>query len=57
LENFNEIISIELNLPFQPYINIDFSKFKSLVKNIDEQTIFLPTDKPSGHVYGMLERK
>lgn len=56
LEQIEEINSIEMTLPNKHYVNIDFSKFKDLVRN-DEETVFLPLDKPSGVIYLKLKRK
>lgn len=55
LEKIPEIESIEMTLPNKHYVNIDFSKFKSLVDN-KEETVFLPLDKPSGVIYLKLNR-
>lgn len=51
-----EINSIEMTLPNKHYVNVDFSNFKKLVKD-DEQNVYLPLDKPSGTIYAKLERK
>jgi urate oxidase len=56
LEKIGDINSIEMTLPNKHYVNIDFSKFKNLVGN-DEETVFLPLDKPSGVIYLKLSRK
>lgn len=57
LEQIEEINSIEMTLPNKHYVNIDFSKFKDLVRNDEEETVFLPLDKPSGVIYLKLKRK
>lgn len=51
-----EINSIEMTLPNKHYVNVDFSSFKNLVKD-NEQNVYLPLDKPSGVIYAKLERK
>jgi len=56
LQDVAEIDSIEMTLPNKHYVNIDFSKFKNVDRNADE-TVFLPLDKPSGIIYGKLDRK
>jgi len=56
LEKIQEINSIQMTLPNKHYISVDFSKFKSLVQD-DEQTVYLPLDKPSGVIYAKLDRK
>lgn len=56
LEKIQEINSIEITLPNKHYVSFDFTKFKSIV-NDDDQTVFLPLDKPSGVIYAKLDRK
>lgn len=56
LEKIPEINSIEMTLPNKHYISFDFTKFKSIVRD-DEQTVFMPLDKPSGTIYAKLDRK
>lgn len=56
LEQIEEIDSVEMTLPNKHYVNIDFSKFKQLVGN-DDETVFLPLDKPSGVIYLKMDRK
>ena len=55
LEQINEINSIEMTMPNKHYINVDFSRFKGLVAN-DEETVFMPIDKPSGVIYLKMNR-
>jgi urate oxidase len=55
LQQINEINMIEMTLPNKHYINFDFSKFKEVVNN-DEETVFLPLDKPSGVIYLKMNR-
>lgn len=55
LEQISQIESIEMTLPNKHYVNIDFSKFKTLVDN-EVETVFLPLDKPSGVIYLKLNR-
>jgi urate oxidase len=55
LENIKELNSIEMTMPNKHYVNVDFSRFKGLVAN-DEETVFLPLDKPSGVIYLKMNR-
>lgn len=57
LEEIADVNSIEMTLPNKHYVNIDFSKFKKLVNTDQEETVFLPLDKPSGVIYLKLGRK
>jgi urate oxidase len=57
LEKIGDINSIEMTLPNVHYVNIDFSRFKDLVRSDGEETVFLPLDKPSGVIYLKLNRK
>lgn len=57
LEQIKSINWIEMTLPNVHYVNIDFSKFDSLVDTEEEETVFLPLDKPSGVIYLKLARK
>ncbi|KAG5674372.1 hypothetical protein PVAND_004346 [Polypedilum vanderplanki] len=56
LEKIKDIKSIEMTLPNKHYINFNFAPFKSIVYD-DEQTVFIPLDKPSGVIYAKLDRK
>lgn len=57
LEEIEDVNFIEMTLPNKHYVNIDFSKFKKLVNIDQEETVFLPLDKPSGVIYLKLGRK
>lgn len=57
LEKVPAISSIEMTMPNKHYISFDFSKFKGLEGTNDDQSVFLPLDKPSGVIYGKLDRK
>lgn len=57
LEQIKAINWMEMTLPNVHYVNIDFSKFNSLVSTEVEETVFLPLDKPSGIIYLKLARK
>jgi urate oxidase len=56
MDKINDINSIEMTLPNKHYISFDFSKFKNIIAD-DEQTVYLPLDKPSGVIYAKLDRK
>ena len=56
LEIVPSICSIEMTMPNKHYVNFDFSKFKNL-EGPQDDTVFLPLDKPSGVIYGKLDRK
>lgn len=57
LEKVPGINSIEMTMPNKHYINFDFSKLKGLEGSNDDDTVFLPLEKPSGVIYGKLNRK
>lgn len=57
LEKVPAINWIEMTMPNKHYVNFDFSKLKGLEGNNDDETVFLPLDKPSGVIYGKLDRK
>lgn len=44
-----------MTLPNKHYVSVDFSKFKQIVRD-NEQTVYLPLDKPSGVIYAKLDR-
>lgn len=56
LDKIREIVSIEMTLPNKHYVSVDFSQFKSIVKD-EEQNVYLPLDKPSGTIFAKLDRK
>jgi urate oxidase len=56
LEKIKEIKSINMTLPNKHYVGFNFSKFKKLIKN-DEENVFVPLEKPSGCIYAKLDRK
>jgi urate oxidase len=56
LEKIREIVSIEMTLPNKHYVSVDFSQFKKIVTD-GEQNVYLPLDKPSGVIYAKLDRK
>lgn len=57
LDKIRDIVSIEMTLPNKHYVSVDFSQFKSIVNNDQEQNVYLPLDKPSGTIYAKLDRK
>lgn len=57
LETVQPISWIEMTMPNKHYVNFDFSKFKGLEGGSEDDTVFLPLDKPSGVIYGKLDRK
>ncbi|CRK89803.1 CLUMA_CG003441, isoform A [Clunio marinus] len=59
LERVPAINTIEMTMPNKHYFAFDFSKFKGLEieSTNDGDTVFLPLDKPSGVIYGKLNRK
>lgn len=57
LENVPAINWIEMTMPNKHYINFDFSKLKGLEGTSNDDTVYLPLDKPSGVIYGKLDRK
>lgn len=57
LEIVPSINNIEMTMPNKHYVNFDFSKFKGLEGSSDDDTVYLPLDKPSGVIYGKLDRK
>jgi urate oxidase len=46
-----------MTMPNKHYINFDFSKLKGMEGSNEDETVFLPLDKPSGVIYGKLDRK
>lgn len=56
LEKIPQIDSIEMTLPNKHYVSVDFSQFKTIVKD-QEQNVYLPLDKPSGVIFAKLDRK
>jgi urate oxidase len=57
LEIVPAINTIEMTMPNKHYVNFDFSKLKGLEGSNDDDTVYLPLDKPSGVIYGKLDRK
>lgn len=57
LEMVPAINWIEMTMPNKHYVNFDFSKLKGLEGSSEDDTVFLPLDKPSGVIYGKLHRK
>lgn len=57
LENVSAINWIEMTMPNKHYVNFDFSKLKGLEGSNDDETVYLPLEKPSGVIYGKLDRK
>lgn len=57
LENVPSINSIEMTMPNKHYINFDFSQLKGVEEGDVNDTVFLPLVKPSGVIYGKLDRK
>lgn len=56
LKCIKEVKSISMTLPNKHYVGFDFSKFEKIVRN-DEETVFVPLDKPSGCIYAKLDRR
>lgn len=56
LSKIKEVKSIKMTLPNKHYVKFDFSRFKKLVRD-DEETVFVPMDKPSGCIYAKLDRQ
>lgn len=57
LEKVPAINSIEMTMPNKHYIDFDFSKLQGLEGGNEDTRVFLPLEKPSGVIYGKLERK
>lgn len=51
------INSIEMTMPNKHYIDFDFSKLQGLEGSNEDNKVFLPLDKPSGVIFGKLNRK
>jgi urate oxidase len=51
------IENIEMTMPNKHYITFDFSKLKGLDGVGTDDSVFLPLDKPSGVIYGKLDRR
>lgn len=49
--------SIEMTMPNVHYITFDFSKLKVLEGSSENDSVYLPLDKPSGVIYGKLDRR
>lgn len=56
LDNVKEVQFIEMTLPNLYYNAFDFTKFKS-VSNDEEETVFVPLEKPNGLVHAEFERE
>jgi len=52
-----QISSIEMQMPNKHYIDLDFSSFTKLRIEGQNKEVYLPLDKPSGIIYGRLNRK
>lgn len=57
LEDIPSINSIEMTMPNKHYIDFDFSKLQGLEGSGEDNKVFLPLEKPSGVIYGKLNRK
>lgn len=57
LESIPSIDNIEMTMPNVHYVNFDFSKFQGLEGTSEDSTVYLPLDKPSGTIYGKLDRR
>lgn len=57
LEKIKAIENIEMTMPNKHYINFDFSQFKGIEGTNEDTTVCLPLEKPSGTIYGRLDRR
>jgi urate oxidase len=57
MQENSAIQNIEMTMPNKHYINFDFSKLKGLEGVGDDDSVYLPLDKPSGVIYGKLDRR
>ncbi|KAG5312326.1 URIC Uricase, partial [Acromyrmex insinuator] len=57
LDKVKQISSIEMRMPNKHYIDLDFSSFTKLRIEGQNKEVYLPLDKPSGIIYGRLNRK
>lgn len=57
LESIPAIDNIEMTMPNKHYVNFDFSQFKGIEGSNEESSVYLPLDKPSGTIYGKLDRR